>query len=528
MAIRKVLYVNASGEYVESAGAYETADHIAVSAGVADAGKPIVLDAAGNVDASMINDADIAHANISGLANDDHLQYHTDARGDIRYYRQIQHIGVSAGGADGGKPIVLDAAGTIDASMINDADVNHDSTTGVAASTAHAAFPLLTGARPFSGNQDMGSNLLTGLGAPVNPNDAVRKAYVDSVATGLSPKGNVAVATTANIVLSGLQIIDGYQTIAGDRILVKNQTNQTENGIYIAASGVYSRSPDQDNNPLAEIVNGVLIPQVLNGTVNGLKPFFISSIGTGASGLHIIGTDNIVFDIFTSPTQLNAGNGIAITGNVIDADFNANSGLKFLGGKLSIEPFDFAGSGLIDDGADNLAIDFSTLFNDAKAVKASDLSSNANGLGASILGIEDAAGNFTSTNQEGVNNELFSLIGERGNDYIVGAGGVTKGDLCYVSANDTASSYGSISQSHRVVGMALTTVAAAGTVKVLANDTIVPGVLSAATAGTPFYWSGTGLVSVLPSGAGERVWQAGVAKNATDLHVEVRMVKVNS
>ena len=75
MATRKFLYVNATGDYVESAGAYETADFINVSAGAGDAGKPIVLDAAGQIDASMINDADIDHGGLSGLADDDHTQY---------------------------------------------------------------------------------------------------------------------------------------------------------------------------------------------------------------------------------------------------------------------------------------------------------------------------------------------------------------------------------------------------------------------------------------------------------------------
>ena len=77
---------------------------------------------------------------------------------------------------------------------------------------------------------------------PVGSTDIANKLYVDSVAAGLSWKQPVAVATTVNITLSGLQTIDGYTTLAGNRVLVKNQSTAANNGIYIAASGVWARS----------------------------------------------------------------------------------------------------------------------------------------------------------------------------------------------------------------------------------------------------------------------------------------------
>jgi hypothetical protein len=81
---------------------------------------------------------------------------------------------------------------------------------------------------------------------PVGSTDIANKLYVDSVAAGLSWKQPVAVATTVNITLSGLQTIDGYTTLAGDRVLVKNQTNAANNGIYIASATAWSRSSDMD------------------------------------------------------------------------------------------------------------------------------------------------------------------------------------------------------------------------------------------------------------------------------------------
>ena len=81
---------------------------------------------------------------------------------------------------------------------------------------------------------------------PSNNIDIANKFYVDTVAQGLGPKAACLVATTANITLSGLQTIDGYTTLAGDRVLVKNQSSSQFNGIYIAATGTWTRAVDMD------------------------------------------------------------------------------------------------------------------------------------------------------------------------------------------------------------------------------------------------------------------------------------------
>jgi hypothetical protein len=86
---------------------------------------------------AMVSVAGADHGALAGLADDDHTQYHNDARGDARYFRETEHLSASAGAGDAGKPIVLDAGGRIDATMIDDADVAHDSTSGAAASAVH-------------------------------------------------------------------------------------------------------------------------------------------------------------------------------------------------------------------------------------------------------------------------------------------------------------------------------------------------------------------------------------------------------
>jgi len=120
MATRKFLFVDADGNYQESAGAYETADFINTSAGAGDAGKPIVLDADGKIDATMLDAGDIDHGGLTGLGDDDHPQYHNDTRGDIRYYTKT--ILNSTSNGDGASLIgIEDSGGLITATTVEGA-----------------------------------------------------------------------------------------------------------------------------------------------------------------------------------------------------------------------------------------------------------------------------------------------------------------------------------------------------------------------------------------------------------------------
>ena len=85
----------------------------------------------------------------------------------------------------------------------------------------------------MSGNLDMGNNRIISVANPTDPTDAANKEYVDSVATGLDVKESVRVATTSNIAsLSSVTSIDGVTLVDGDRVLVKDQSTGSENGIY--------------------------------------------------------------------------------------------------------------------------------------------------------------------------------------------------------------------------------------------------------------------------------------------------------
>ena len=366
---------------------------------------------------------------------------------------------------------------------------------------------------------------------PTDQQDLVNLRTLQAYLEGLKPKAAVRVGTTANVDLStGLQassVIDGVTLVAGDRVLVKDQATASQNGIYIVqASGAAVRATDFDSITPIDEINGAYT-FISEGTTNAGKGYVVT-----APVVATVGTDAINWVYFNSVANLSGGDGIDITSNVISARLLAAGGVKFVSGEIAVEASDIAGDGLVDDGSDNLAIDWATNFvidaADAKAVKASDLASTATGKGASIIGVEDAAGYFAANNQEGVNSELFLKIKNSGVDYTVGAGGVTKGDLVFIDSDNTVLPLTTITANERCIGLALETVAAAGTVRVLADDVVLEGVLTGATSGSPYYWTGTGFSASIPTGSGANVWLVGVAKNATDLHVEVQQIKKNS
>src|SRR6185436_4728066 len=100
----------------------------------------------------------------------------------------------------------------------------------------------------MNGGLAMGGQKITNLGAPAAGGDATTKAYVDSQVSGTFPHAACRVATTANINLAtgGLLTIDGVTVLAGDRVLVKDQTTSSQNGVYVAAAGAWTRATDMD------------------------------------------------------------------------------------------------------------------------------------------------------------------------------------------------------------------------------------------------------------------------------------------
>ncbi|MGE8142879.1 hypothetical protein ACQKOE_12960 [Novosphingobium sp. NPDC080210] len=156
----------------------------------------------------------------------------------------------------------------------------------------------------------LNSQRITGLADPTAAQDAATKNYVDLTVQGLDPKASVKAASTANIAsLSGTMTIDGVALAAGDRVLVKDQTTTSANGVYVVAAGAWARS--EDLSTWAEHVAAYLF--VEQGTVNA-DVGFLCTVDAGGT----LGTTAITFVQFNGAGQIVAGAGLTKTGNTID------------------------------------------------------------------------------------------------------------------------------------------------------------------------------------------------------------------
>ncbi len=163
---------------------------------------------------------------------------------------------------------------------------------------------------------DLQSQKVINLADPSANTDAATKQYVDNVARGLSWKAPVRVATTTNGTLATAfangQVVDGITLVTGDRILLKNQTTGSENGIYtVNASGAPTRAVDADTN--GELAPGTSV-SVTEGTTNSDKVFMIIS-----DAAITIDTTSQTWGQLSGGTTYSGGNGINVAGSVISA-----------------------------------------------------------------------------------------------------------------------------------------------------------------------------------------------------------------
>jgi len=167
---------------------------------------------------------------------------------------------------------------------------------------------------------DYKNQRLINLAAGANPGDAVNFQQLQDAIRGLDVKDPVRAATTTNITLSGLQTIDGVALAAGDRVLVKNQTTASANGIYVAGTGAWARSTDADDN--VEVTTGFSVA-VLEGTTKGTGSSVANPMQyvLSTQGAVTVGTTALAFSpVGGSGGAYSPGTGILISGGTIAID----------------------------------------------------------------------------------------------------------------------------------------------------------------------------------------------------------------
>ena len=178
------------------------------------------------------------------------------------------------------------------------------------ATTSRSNLGLGTIATQASNNVSISGGSVTGMGTPSGNTDVANKSYVDQAIAGLRNRTVAECASTANVNISNAleagDAIDGVTLVAGDRVLLKNQSTATENGLYLAVAsgaGAASRDPEHDN--IAELSGGMIT--VNQGSANDNKIFLCTTDSSGS-----IGSTNIVYTLIT-PSNTGTVESVGIT-----------------------------------------------------------------------------------------------------------------------------------------------------------------------------------------------------------------------
>jgi len=249
------------------------------------------------ITSAKINDGAIVNADINASAAIDATKIHDGTISNTEFG--------FLNGVSSNIQTQLDAKGASNANLntiggLSNADGNFIVGSGStwvaeAGSTARASLGLGTISTQAANSVAISGGTITGLGAPSASSDAATKNYVDNLVTGLKTRIITRVATTANINLSNAlengDTLDGITLATGNKVLVKDQTDATENGIYnVVASGAATRDTDYDT--VAELAGQLVIVQ--EGSSNADKIFLCTTDNSGS-----IGSVNIVFTVVT-------------------------------------------------------------------------------------------------------------------------------------------------------------------------------------------------------------------------------------
>ena len=183
-----------------------------------------------------------------------------------------------------------------------------------------------------TGSVSLNSQTITNVADPVNAQDAATKGFVEATSQGLDVKDSCVAATTGNITISTAlnngDTIDGVTLSTNDRVLVKDQSTASQNGIYVVGS-----SPARADDLAAGADAAGMFTFVEQGTVNADNGF----VCTSNKGSAVVGTNNLTYAQFSGAGQITAGDGLDKSGNTLSVDLKANGGLVIESTEIAVD-----------------------------------------------------------------------------------------------------------------------------------------------------------------------------------------------
>ena len=183
-----------------------------------------------------------------------------------------------------------------------------------------------------TGSVSFNSQNITNLADPVNTQDAATKGFVEATSQGLDVKDSCVAATTANITISTAlnngDTLDGVSLSTNDRVLVKDQSTASQNGIYVVGS-----SPARAADLAAGANAAGFFTFVEKGTVNADNGF----VCTSDSGSAVVGTNNLTIAQFSGAGQITAADGLQKSGNTLSVDLKSNGGLVIESTEIAVD-----------------------------------------------------------------------------------------------------------------------------------------------------------------------------------------------
>ena len=183
-----------------------------------------------------------------------------------------------------------------------------------------------------TGSVSLNSQTITNLADPLNASDAATKSFVEATSQGLDVKDSCVAATTANITISTAlnngDTLDGVTLSTNDRVLVKDQSTASENGIYVVGS-----SPARADDLAAGADAAGFFTFVEQGTVNADNGF----VCTSNKGSAVVGTNSLTIAQFSGAGQVTAGDGLDKSGNTLSVDLKANGGLVIESTEIAVD-----------------------------------------------------------------------------------------------------------------------------------------------------------------------------------------------